>query len=200
MKTRSVLGSIVVLLLVAGCVEIHTLEFQPLPLATTTAEQKIPLSVALVLDKPFVTYGVVMQRLDGPTIYQVGNQLRTAAIAVSQAAFKNVTVFDSVEAAVNKADLILIPKMERSNYVAGPTLRLLLSEQWEVKNGKGNRTVWVGSVDAESQTSNGFSMEPREILFRTAVNQLDEKSLKALSGSSEIKAFAKEARTASASH
>jgi hypothetical protein len=200
MKTRSVISAIVVLLICAGWVVIHTLEFQPLPLPATTAEQKIPLSVALVLDKPFVTYGVVVQRLDGPTIFQVGNQLRSAAIAVSQAAFKSVTVFDSVEAAANKADLILIPKLERSNFWAGPTLRLLLSEQWEVKNGKADRTVWVGTFDAESQTSNGFSKQPREILFSTAVNQLDEKSLKALSESPEIKALATKARTSSPSH
>ena len=138
MKTIPILSFVILLCITVGCVETRTVKFQPAALPATPVEQKVPLSAALVLDRDFKDYGIKAQLVGGSAIYPIGSQLTSYAGDVSRNVFQQVAVFDSPEAAIGKADVILIPQAVRSSTHLGNPITVLVAVEWLVKDRRGD--------------------------------------------------------------
>lgn len=191
--TGALLPVVLLLCLTAGCgTELRRVKFQPTPVATISAAQKLPLSAALVLDKDFKTYGILVKLVGGDASYQIGDQLASYAKDVAANVFRQVTVVDSESAAANSADVILIPKAVRSEYYNAEPLKVLIVVEWTVKDRAAQQTLWLTSIETESTehlTLFGFDGHERAA-FSRAFDNLSQKTLKAFNESPEIKRLA----------
>lgn len=193
-KTILILG--LVTALACGCqtVENRKVTITPSPVPAMSAEKRIPLSAALVLDAEFKNY-VVKHELAGLLMesatahYGVGRYLCGYADDVSKALFKQVTVYDSVEAARNKTDVVLIPKVARSSMSLPSPILVELVAEWTVKERAGERILWLTTTESsvtKKPTMAGMTKSVNAT-FQQCFDELSLKTLKAFQDSPEIK-------------
>jgi hypothetical protein len=187
--TGVLLPVVLLLCLTAGCgTERRQVKFQPSAVGTISAEKKLPLSAALVLDKDFKTYGILVKLVGGSASYQIGDQLSTYAQDVSRNLFKQVTVVDTPAGAAGQADVVLIPRAVRSEYYNANPLRVLIVVEWTVNDRAGQQMLWLTSI--ETETTEGLTLfshsKHERIAFQRAFDDLSQKTLKAFNESPEI--------------
>lgn len=184
----------------AGCTmtEKRKVKINPSTPSAIPAESKLPLSAVLVLDKELKNYGIKHELASGMwwvsanASYQVGGHLARYAEDVARSLFKQVTIVESLDAAVNKADVILIPKAARSDTNIGNPIYVMLCMEWLVKDRAGQQTLWLTNV--ESQTTEkpvAFAYKKHQnAAYQRVFDDLALKTLKAFQESPEIKPLA----------
>lgn len=175
-----------------GCTSVQHIEFNP----GTTAIQKHPIRVALVLGKEFCAFEY---RRDPGYIYPVGKYLCPCATYTANQAFAKVTEYDSLEEALKSpdADAVLIPKVVklefRSAGVAWDTRHTLVVLEWTLKNIKDQKTLWLATVEgrANGYVGSMFTMDGNDrVCMQQAMDDLNLKSIEAFNQSEEIRNFA----------
>ena len=177
--------SLVIWIGLGGCTttEIRKVFITPTVLPAESTENKISVSAALVLDKPFKEYGTPVNLVGATAIYVLGDHLSRYAVDVSRYLFRHVVVYDSMEVAVNKADVILVPKVARSSmFLTKP--RVLLVVEWLVKDRTGQQTLWLTSIEAEAAETKYSKLGKA---CQRVFDDLSLKTLKAFDASPEIK-------------
>ena len=197
MKITSAINLALIACVLAGCTmtEKRKVKINPSPVPGVATESKLPLSAVLVLDKELKNYGIKHELISGVfwasanASYQVGGHLARYAEDVSRTLFKQVTVVESLDAAPNKADVILIPKAARSDTHIGNPIYVMLCVEWLVKDRAGQQTLWLTSV--ESQTSEkpvAFAYKKHQnAAYQRVFDDLALKTVKAFQESPEIK-------------
>jgi hypothetical protein len=128
--------------------------------------------------------------------YQVGGDLARYAEDVSRSLFREVMVFDSADAAKNKADIVLIPKAVRSDTHLGNPIYVMLSIEWQIKDRTENQTLWLATVDSqatEKPAAFGYKKHER-IAYQRCFDELCGKTLKAFRESPEVSQLAAQLR------
>jgi len=187
-KVVLILGWSLLIMTLTGCVERKDVKIHPTVLPATPLDHKFPLSAAVVVDRELKEYGIQHQMLDGTGIFEMGEHLSLYATNISRDLFREVTVYDSLEAAANKADVILIPKAIRSSvYLANP-VRVMICVEWTVKNRSGQKVLLLASIESEGNKPNQFfDFRPKMWeAFQQMMDELCFKTLKAFRESPEM--------------
>lgn len=187
MKIKSLLVVTMAVCTLTGCATTYRLprvQFEALP--PIPPEKKLPLSVTLVLNKDLANYGFQVKCIGGDEMYLIGEWLQQYSWDVCNSAFTRVDVFNSVAAAANKADITIVPKVVRSNYIVIGKIDCLLVVEWEVKDRAGH-TVWLTSIDSEVEITSFSKRADRIAPIKTLIEQLRRKTLAALMESAELK-------------
>jgi len=182
----------IVLCVGSGCSTTETRKVNVKPYATGAArlENRFHLAAALVMDKEFKNYHSRNSFYSVGTmtfIYPFGEVLSQYAKNVSEGMFNQVAMCDSLEGAVNRADVILIPKVVRSNVAIADDYRTQIEVEWLVKDRAGRNSLWLTTIEAKAAASgfNGYAREKASL--QGAFDELSVKTLKAFQESPELK-------------
>jgi hypothetical protein len=160
MKVTICMVSLVLLLgcFVTGCsmVETRKVDVDPYSLPATPVEKKLPISAALVLDNEFKTYAIkhelisIVPGTSETAAYQIGPHLERYAKDVATDVFQHTSVFNSVDEAASKCDVILEPKAVRSSTNITTPIQVMLVIEWQVKDRSGQNLIWLTSIESQA--------------------------------------------------
>lgn len=172
-------------LLIGGCVETRRVSVNPTILPDIGMENKFPPTAALVIDNNLKEYGISVQLAGGSGLYGLGEHLPVYAENVARNLFRQVTVYDSLTSAANKADVILIPKAVRSAIFVTNPIRVFLCVEWTVKDGPSQQTLWLKSIESEDTEPPSFGGKSMQLAFQRVFDDLSLKTLKSFRESPE---------------
>lgn len=184
--------AIVPLVLATGCTHLKTVSVQPASLPTGQLQTH---HVALVLDQEFSDFKHVYHEGGDKFIYSFGDPLQDYARQVAVKSFQRVEVVPSVDqaAALNSADLILIPRAIKSD-VSIPVYgweneNLTLVVSWTAKDRASMSTVWLTTITANgaAEKKNVFWHGGRSILYQSLFDDLSLKTFKAFQEAPELR-------------
>lgn len=189
MKILQLLSLSFILYFSTGCVETRQIDANPIALMPIAVNSKLPLTAGLVVDKTLKEYKLTHQLVGGSAQFPIGKQLAFYAEDVARNLFKQVTVFDSPQAAMNKVDVILAPNPTRSALFIINPISVLLVIEWTVKDRVNQQTLWLTSIECQAnETAGTFSHEESlEKAFQRCFDELSQKTFTAFSKSPEIR-------------
>lgn len=172
-----------------GCAETRAVKATPKPLEIAAAEPKHDAHVALVLEPELKVHAVKMQLIGGEAIHPIGEQLAAHATDVTRNVFRDVQVYDSVAAASGKADLVVLVKATKSSLFAPNPIKVLIAEEWTIKDRSGQQTLWLTTIEAEANDKPALAAVGKRVnrAFQTAFDQLSAKAYATLRDSTELK-------------
>jgi hypothetical protein len=204
MKPRSLITNLVIFSLTTGVftgctiTEKQKLKITPSPVPTGAAEGKLPMSVALVLDKEFKTTGLKFQQAGFPwfvtqeVIFQAGPHLQRYAEDVTKALFTQVMEFDSADAAVGKTDIILVPRVAQSVIDLRNPVYWSVVVEWTVKDRAAQQKLWLTSIESKA-TEKGAIFGVKQKLttvVQSCLDDLSQKTFNVFQQSPEMKRLA----------
>jgi hypothetical protein len=179
-----------------GCstVDRRKVALNPYTIPSTPMEKKFPISAALVLDNEFKTYVVkheLIGAFPGQTVtaeFMVGPHLERYARDVATDIFQQISVFNSVEEAATKCDVILVPKAARSSTNITIPVQVMLVIEWQVKNPSAQNLIWLTSVESQvSVRPTAFGADKaRRKAYTSVFYDLSIKTIEAFRKSPEI--------------
>ena len=178
-----------ILLLVCGCTETAKMKVAPTAFhVPASSPSQASRTAALVLDKSFTQHQCEMHLIGGTRVFPLGGPLTQYARDTAKQLFSQVREFDSEAAAVDQADLILVPHMARSSLTGPVPFKALLRTEWTVKDRAGQQTVWLTSVDGTSEVRPGFgaAKKAERQAWQDAFDQLARKTVEAFQASPEL--------------
>jgi len=174
---------------ITGCgVEVRKVKIDPTVLPVTAQADKVPMSAALIIDPQLKDYGIMAPLYGGTAKYEIGKYLARYTEDVSRNLFNQVTMYDSLETATNKADVILIPKAVRSSTFITTPIKVFVCMEWSVKDRTGRQMLWLTSIESEASEKPGaFSYSKQQhAVYQRVLDELCFKTLKAFRESPEI--------------
>jgi hypothetical protein len=182
-----------------GCssIEYRKVEVNPYVLPQIPAEQKFPVTVALVLDEDLKGYLVkheLIALIPGTTDtagYQVGPHLDRYARDVTSSLFQNVEVVNSFTEAIGRCNAIVIPKAVRSSTHITTPKQVMLVIEWKVLDRSGKDLIWLTSVESHASVVPGaFAAGKawREV-YTLVLSDLASKTIASFQASPEIRAI-----------
>ena len=113
---------------------------------------------------------------------------------MSRNAFRDVTIHYSEAEAVDKGDVILLPRVARSAFFMGKPTKVMLVMEWTFKDKSGQRIVWLESIESEaSETPTTFSyLKYERAAFQRCFDELSQRTLKRFRESPELQRLSAE--------
>lgn len=184
-----------VLLVLTGCAETRRVEFTPSTLLAQSGSTRVPVKAALVLDDDFKNYNAESKLYGGRALYPLGEYLLDYATIVAKNTFEQINVVSSLPAATNTADVILIPRVIRSDFSIFSTTSII-SVEWTVKDRTGQNLIWLNTFEGQGTEERGnFNYNKHNMIrARKVFDDLTIKTLKGLNESPEIKRLSSQFR------
>lgn len=183
-------------LLGTGCTHVQKPKIQRTTLAAEAKSGALPLKVALVMDAAWTNYTFQFSKMGDTWKYPLGASMIDYARNVTGHSFRQVVEFVSADAAANQADVILQPRVAKSDQAMGMLAwqdrTLVFLVEWTARDAANRNTVWLTTIDAKAahNAGNMFTFNGNERkLFQKIFDDLSNKTVKAFAESPELKAI-----------
>jgi hypothetical protein len=183
--------AISVITLTTGCTLNKRVSVKPSPTVSQgVTGGKLPCSAVVVLTPELKSFKSTRHVGLDTEYYLLGEPLTRYVKDVSKAIFSEVKSVDSLAAAPNQGDIVLVPKPVRSDVaiVPGHGVRVLIAVEWLVKDRTGQKTIWLRTVEGDVAEILGFNLGKHiQIGFQRCFDELSSRTLSAIAESQEIR-------------
>jgi hypothetical protein len=128
-----------------------------------------------------------MRPLLGRNVFPIGGSLSHYAEDVTRTSFASVAVFDTEEAAAGKADVILIPRVERSSVYPTNPSRVTMLITWKALDRNGERPLWVATIEGEGMDRETSMTGVARQAFEATFDDLAQGTVDAFEASPELR-------------